>query len=141
MAKTPGAPGFDVTEQLRKMRDQGMDTWAKAAIRLTSSDRYQRITGIFMQPGLLATALVRSSTGKAMSDLLARLNMPSREEVLSLSQRLTRIEVVLDDLSAAVEAVRGAHPQPGAQPDETPAKASQGNGDGMRVRIPAAGEN
>jgi hypothetical protein len=137
MAKTPGAPGFDVIEQLRKMRDQGMDTWAKAAIRLTSSGPYQRMSGIFLQPGLLATALVRNSTEKAMSDLLARLNMPSRAEVLSLSQRLTRIEVVLDDLSAAVDAVRAG----AARPEASPAKASQGNGDGMRVRIPAAGEN
>src|SRR3954471_3235078 len=140
MAKIPG-PGFDVIGQLRKMRDQGMDTWAKAAIRFTSSDRYQRMTGVLAQPGLLATALVRNSTEKAMSDLLARLNMPSREEVLSLSQRLTRIEVVLDDLSAAVDAFRNPHPE--AQPEATPARASQGNGDGdgMRVRIPAAGEN
>jgi len=137
MAKTPGAAGFDLIERLRKMRDQGMDTWAKAAIRLTSSDPYQRMTGIFMQPGLLATALVRNSTEKAMSDLLARLNMPSRAEVLSLSQRLTRIEVVLDDLSAAVDAVRAG----AARPEASPAKAAQGNGDGMRVRIPAAGEN
>ncbi|MFL5365255.1 MAG: hypothetical protein ACJ781_07235 [Myxococcales bacterium] len=140
MAKIPG-PGFDVIGQLRKMRDQGMDTWAKAAIRFTSSEPYQRMTGILVQPGLLATALVRNSTEKAMSDLLARLNMPSREEVLSLSQRLTRIEVVLDDLSAAVDAFRGANPHPEAQPEASPARASQGNGDGMRVRIPAAGEN
>ena len=77
MAKIPG-PGFDVIGQLRKMRDQGMDTWAKAAIRFTSSEPYQRMTGVFVQPGLLATAWVRNSTEKAMSDLLARLNMPSR---------------------------------------------------------------
>jgi len=134
MAKSPGAPGFDVIEQLRQARDQGMDAWAKATLRVTSSEPYLRVTGLLLQPGLLATALVRNSTEKAMSELLARLNMPSREEVLSLSQRLTRIEVVLDDLSAAVDEVRAANPQPGA----SPAKALQGNG--KRARARAAGE-
>jgi hypothetical protein len=130
MAKGPGTSGFDLIEQLRQARDQGMGAWAKATIRVTSSEPYLRATGLLLQPGLLATALVRNSTEKAMADLLARLNMPSREEVLSLSQRLTRIEVVLDDLSAAVDAIRAANPQPEA----SPAKASQGNGKRARAR-------
>jgi hypothetical protein len=135
MAKIPSASGFDLIQQLQKARDQGMDAWAKATLRLTSSEPYLRVTGLLLQPGLLATAFVRGSTEKAMSELLARVNMPSREEVLSLSQRLTRIEVVLDDLSAAVDAVRAAYPQ--AEP--AAGKGSQGNG--SRVRARAAGEN
>src|ERR1700750_2029865 len=116
MAKSPGTPGFDVIEQLRHARDQGIASWAKATLRVTSPEPYLRVTGLLLQPGLLASALVRNSTEKAMSDLLARLNMPSREEVLSLSQRLTHIEVVLDDLSAAVDALRGPRPQPEESP-------------------------
>jgi hypothetical protein len=134
MAKSPGTPGFDMfdmIDRLQKARDQGITAWAKATLRVTSSEPYLRATGLLMQPGLLATAFVRNSTEKTMSELLARFNMPSREEVLSLSQRLTRIEVVLDDLSAAVDAIRGPH----SQPEETPAKASQGNGNGTRVRV------
>src|SRR5436305_8934879 len=95
--------GFDVIETLRKARNQGMDAWAKAAIRFTGSEAHARTSSILSQPGLIAAALFRKSTGKAMAQLLAQLNMPSREEVLSLSQRLTHIELVLDDLGAALE--------------------------------------
>ena len=50
-----------------------------------------------------------------MTEVLANLNMPSREEVLSLSTRLTHIEMAIDDLGAGLEQLRrsvgGARPQ------------------------------
>jgi hypothetical protein len=131
MAKSTG---FDLFEQLRKVRDQGMDAWAKTTLRITSSEPYHRAVGVLVQPGLIATALFRRSSGKAMSQLLAQLHMPSREEVLSLSQRLTHIEVALDDLSAAIDAVRAAYPQ------GEPAATNPSQGNGTRGRARAAGE-
>jgi hypothetical protein len=98
--------GFDVFKALREGRDAGMDKWAKVALRLTSSRPYQRITSAIARPALLATALMRTATETAMSTFLAQVNMPSREEVLSLSKRLTRIEMVLDDLGAGMDQLR-----------------------------------
>jgi hypothetical protein len=43
-----------------------------------------------------------------MSEVLAQLNMPSREDVLSLSTRLTHIEMAIDDLGAGLEQLRRA---------------------------------
>jgi hypothetical protein len=58
-----------------------------------------------------------------MSGALAQLNMPSREEVLSLSQRLTHIEMALDDMGASLEQVRrAAQAQPRRQPQRTAAR-------------------
>jgi hypothetical protein len=130
MAKSP--EGFDLIEKLRQVRDQGMDAWSKAAIGIASSEPYHRLTGLFLQPGLIATAVFRKSTERYMSQALAQLNMPSREDVLALSQRLTRIEVVLDDLSAALDAARATGPRS----DPSTAKSSQGNGAHGRAHAP-----
>ena len=124
--------GFDLMGKLRKARDQGMESWARAAIQLTSSEPYARASYLLSQPGLIAAGIVRKSREKAMWHVLAQLNMPSREDVLGLSRRLTHIEMVLDDLGAAIEAARSAPAEP-----EAP-RTAQGNG--ARPRPLAAGE-
>ena len=107
--------GIDVKKLLRDSRDGVIDAWAKLMLRLTSSHEYQRLQGAISKPALLGIALFRKTTESAMSEILAQLNMPSREEVLGVSQRLTHIEMVLDDLSASLDQLRrstgGARPQ------------------------------
>jgi Flp pilus assembly CpaE family ATPase len=98
--------GLDPLKLLREIRDASMDAWAKLALRLTSSHEYQRLQGAIMKPTLLAIALYRKAADSVMSEVLANLNMPSREEVLHLSQRLTHIEMTLDDLGAVMEQMR-----------------------------------
>jgi BMFP domain-containing protein YqiC len=111
------ADPFDPLETARRMRDSGFESWAKATQQITSSTPYARAMNALSQPGLLATALLRKAVEKAMVQLLARLSLPSREDVSAISQRLTRIEMVLDDLGAAVESLRAAPSQtPKAQP-------------------------
>ena len=108
---------LDPLTAARKMRDAGFDSWAKATQQITSSEEYARAMNALSQPGLLATALLRKVVEKAMVQFLARLNLPSRADVSAISQRLTRIEMVLDDLGVAVESLRAAPSQtPKAQP-------------------------
>ena len=107
--------GFDPIKLMREARDSGLDAWAKLMLRLTSSHEYQRVQGAISKPTLLAIALYRKAAESVMTELLANLNMPSREEVLSLSTRLTHIEMAIDDLGAGLEQLRrsvgGARPQ------------------------------
>lgn len=98
--------GFDVFRAVRGARDAGMEEWAKRALRLTSSARYLRISHLLGRPLLVAADVLRKAREAAMEQLLAQLSMPSREDVLALSKRLTHIEMVLDDVSAAVAAAR-----------------------------------
>jgi hypothetical protein len=100
--------GFDPIKLIREARDGGMDAWAKLMLRLTSSHEYQRVQGAISKPTLLAVALYRKAAESAMSEVLAQLNMPSREDVLSLSTRLTHIEMAIDDLGAGLEQLRRA---------------------------------
>ena len=97
---------FDLFKSLRTVRDSLGEDLAKVAIVVTSTRAYQRFNALLARPGLLATALLREQREAAMSALLAQLNMPSREDVLTLSQRLTRIEMTLDDLGAGMDQLR-----------------------------------
>jgi hypothetical protein len=98
--------GFDPAKLLKDARDAAMEAWAKLTLQMTSSHEYQRLQGAISSPALLAIALYRKAADSAMTDVLANLNMPSRQEVLQLSQRLTHIEMVLDDLGAGLEQLR-----------------------------------
>ena len=108
--------GFDALKLFRDARDGTMDAWAKFMLNLTGSHEYQRLQGMITKPTFLAIALMRKATDSTMSALLGNLNMPSREELQQVSQRLTHIEMTLDDLAAALDQVRkasaaGARPQ------------------------------
>ena len=128
--------GFDVKKVLRDVRDASMDAWAKMMLRLTYSHEYQRLQGMISKPALLGVALWRKTTESAMSGVLSQLNMPSREDVLSLSQRLTHIEMVLDDLGATMDQLRKTAGSPRPQRTSSAARADNG-GDMARAPISA----
>jgi len=109
---------FDVAKLMRDARDGVLDAWARLMLHLTSSHEYQRLQGAISRPALLGMALFRKATESAMSEILAQLNMPSREEVLGVSQRLTHIEMVLDDLGASLDQLRRS--AGAARPQRTP---------------------
>ena len=126
--------GFEVTKMVRDLRDGTMDAWAKMMLNLTSSHEYQRLQGMISKPALLGIALWRKASDTAMSSVLSQLNMPSREDVLSLSQRLTHIEMTLDDLGAMMEQLRKLA---GTQrPPRTPSASRADNGGGEPARAP-----
>jgi hypothetical protein len=116
----------DVTKLLRETRDGVMDAWAKLMLQLTSAHEYQRVQGMIMKPALLGFALARKASETLMAPFLTYLNMPSREEVISIAQRLTHVEMTLDDLGAAIEQIRRATV---TRPQRAPAaREREGNG-------------
>jgi hypothetical protein len=122
---------FNVTKLLRTGRDGVMDRWAALTLRLTSSHGYQRLQGTIAKPMLLAIALFRKTSESAMSQVLAQLNMPSREEVLGLSQRMTHIEMMLDDVGAALDQLRRS--AAAARPQRAAARDRDGNSEPRAV--------
>jgi hypothetical protein len=93
-------------DKFREVRDSAMEEVAKATLAWTSSDMYQTLNATISKPALFTAALFRKASDAAMADLLAALNLPSRSDVLALSQRLTRIEMVLDDMGAGMDEMR-----------------------------------
>ena len=97
---------FELFKSLRAARDSLLGDVAKVTLAVTSTHAWQRVNAAVAKPGQLVSAILKQKREAAMADLLGQLNMPSREDVLTLSQRLTRIEMVLDDVSAGLDQLR-----------------------------------
>ena len=117
MGETTSMPSLDPFKALRELRDAGMESWAKIALQVTGSHAYSLLSSVLAKPSLIVAGIARKTTDKAMAQLLAQANMPSRDDVLALSVRLTHIEMALDDLAAAMDAMRAsaARPPPAAK--------------------------
>lgn len=120
-----GSKDFDLFKVLRESRDSLMNAVAEVTLGVTSSQPYAAVSSALARPALFATGVSRKATAAAAAQFLAQMNMPSREDVLALSQRLTRIEMVLDDIRAAMDAaapkshVASVHPQRAAGRERT----------------------
>jgi seryl-tRNA synthetase len=94
---------FDPTGMLKTMRNEGMDAWAKMMIEVVNTDAYAEATGTMMDAWLSSSAPFRQAIEKSMTQALGNLNMPTRAEITTLAERLTNIEMRLDDLDAKLD--------------------------------------
>jgi BMFP domain-containing protein YqiC len=94
----------DPLEAWRKLRDANLEMWSRNLIEAVNSDAYAKMTGGMLDTYLTASAPFRDSIAKSMTQALQQLNLPTREDFESLAQRMTNIEMQLDDLSARLEA-------------------------------------
>jgi hypothetical protein len=101
---------FDPTGMLKGMRDANMDGWSKMMIELVNTDAYAEATGAMLNAWLTASGPFRKVMEDSMAKTLEQLNMPSRDDVTRIAERLTNIEMRLDDLDAKLdEAPRPSH--------------------------------
>ncbi len=102
---------FDPTGMLKTMRDQNMETWAKMMTQYVNSDAYADSSAKVLDAWLSSSGPFRKMVEKTMSQALANLSMPSKDDVTQLAERLTHIETRLDDLDAKLDDVlRSARP-------------------------------
>jgi hypothetical protein len=107
--KTEPFNPFDPTGMFKTMRDSGMDAWSKMMIQLVNTEAYAQATGTMLDAWLTSSAPFRKAIESAITQVLVNLNMPTRADVVSLAERLTSIEMRLDDLDAKLEeGLRGA---------------------------------
>ena len=104
----------------KTMRDANMDAWSKMMIQLVNTDAYAQATGTMLDAWLTTSAPFRKALETTMTQALTNLNMPTRADVTSLAERLTNIEMRLDDLEAKLdESLRaGARPPPARRPGQ-----------------------
>ena len=97
------AQSFDPMEPLRGVRDAYMDVWAKSMVDMVNSKAYAQATGTMLDTYLTVSAPFREAVEKAMLKTLEQLAMPSRADITSLAERMTHIELRLDDLDAKLD--------------------------------------
>ena len=117
---------FDPFEAWRGMRNAGMDAWAKAMTEAVNSEEYAKSSGAMMEAYLTASIPLREVLEKAMAQALQQMNMPTRADFISLAERLTQVEMSLDDMDAKLEEIAKRPAEPvAAKPaptEEAPAK-------------------
>jgi hypothetical protein len=95
----------DPMEAFRDMRDTYLDAWAKAMVETVNTDAYARTTGTVLDTYLSASSPFREAVEKAMLRVLEQLSMPSRADFVSLADRVTNIEMHLDDMDAKLDRI------------------------------------
>ena len=103
----PSASGkpFDPLEAWRNMRDATLDAWSKVMIDAVNTEAYASATGAMLDASLSASAPVRAALEKSMVQTLQMLNLPTRGDFEGLAERMTHIEMRLDDIDAKLDSL------------------------------------
>jgi hypothetical protein len=97
---------FDPFGTMRATRDTYLEVWSRAMLDFVNSEAYSDATGRMLDTYLTMSAPVRKLLETTMTQVLVQLNMPTRADVVSLAERLTNIEMRLDDLDARLDRVQ-----------------------------------
>ena len=108
MAEDPTHDGkrLDPMEPWRAARDLYMDAWGKTMVDMVNSEAYAQATGAMLDSYMTMSAPFREAVEKAMLKTLEQMAMPSRADILSIAERMTNIEMRLDDLDAKLDDIR-----------------------------------
>jgi hypothetical protein len=102
-ANSDTANPFDPAGIFKSMRDSSMEAWAKMMVQLVNTDAYSEATAHMLDAWLTASSPFREGLEKSMTKALADLNLPSRADIISMAERMTNIEMRLDDLEAKLD--------------------------------------
>jgi len=94
---------FDPTGIFKDMRTASMDSWSKMMIQLVNTDAYAKATAVMLDAWLTTSTPFRELFETTMTQVLTSFNLPTRADVISLAERLTNIEMRLDDLEIKLE--------------------------------------
>jgi hypothetical protein len=95
----------DPTAAFRELRDTYLDAWSKSMVDAVNTEAYAKATGIMLDSYLSASSPFRETLEKVMVQALQQLSMPSRADFISIAERLTNVEMKLDDLDAKLDHV------------------------------------
>ena len=116
---------FDPMGSWRQMRDSYLDVWAKTMVETVNTEAYAKATGSMLDAYLAVSSPFRDAVEKAMLQALQQLSMPSRVDFIGLAERLTNVEMRLDDMDAKLDRIEGLFPKP-ATATRRPAAATRG---------------
>lgn len=94
---------FDPMGVLKDMRTTSLDAWSKMMIQLVNTDAYAHATGVMLDAWLTSSTPFRKVLEATITQVLTNLNLPTRADVTGVAERLTNIEMRLDDLDARLE--------------------------------------
>ncbi len=90
------------------MRDANLEALSKMLIDLVNSEAYSQATSQWLDAYLTISQPLQRVLETTMTQVLTRLNMPLRTDVISLAERLTNVEMRLDDLDSKLDDIQHA---------------------------------
>ncbi|HEX8728355.1 MAG TPA: poly(R)-hydroxyalkanoic acid synthase subunit PhaE [Ktedonobacterales bacterium] len=94
---------FDPLGFWRTTQDSALDSWSKSMVELVNSEPYAEATARMLDSYLSMSIPMRKLLSQTMEQTLSQFNMPTRTEVVSLAERMTNIEMRLDDMDARMD--------------------------------------
>ena len=109
-------------DPFRKMRDAYLEGLSKAAIEFVNDEAYAQAAGSMLESYLTALSPFREAMEAGMLRTMEQFSVPSRQDLASMAERFTNVEMRLSDVDAKldklmteVERLRRSTP-PAAQP-------------------------
>jgi len=96
---------FDPFAPWKQFQGPMMDAWSKMMSAAVATEDFARVMGEYLDNYFEASAPMRKQFEAAMEKYQEGMNMPSRKEVIQLAERLTNIEMRLDDLEAKADQI------------------------------------
>jgi len=103
--KDPDNPQTDPMASMVQFYEQWTNTWAKSMSETVANPRFAETMAQQTEGSLEFWALVRRQVGEAMEQYLQQMSLPTQSEVVGLAERLTTIEMRLDDVDAKLDEV------------------------------------
>lgn len=104
----PEKPDIDPFAQMIRFYDSMSKSWASAMSDAVASKSFAESMSEQMESNLEAMSLLRRQFGDYMEQYLQQMNLPTRKEVITLSERLTKLEMTLDDLDSKLDEILDA---------------------------------
>jgi hypothetical protein len=89
----------------KSMRDTSLENWSKMMIDMVNSDEYSQATSQWLDTYLTMSQPMKRIIDMTMTQVLTGLNMPMRSDVTNLAERLTNMEMRMDDQDAKLDEI------------------------------------
>jgi polyhydroxyalkanoic acid synthase PhaR subunit len=99
----PETPQFDPFAPWVQFVDRWMKSWSGVMSETVANERFAASMGEQLEGMFEATKLVRQQMKVSVEQYLQQMNLPTRDQVASLAERLTNVEMRLDDLDAKLD--------------------------------------
>jgi hypothetical protein len=97
---------FDPFGHWKSLRESGMDTWSKAMIDFVNSDAYAKASAEWLDSYLGMSESWQRTVEQTLTRTMTQFNVPTTNDIVRLADRLTSIELRLDDLDAQLDEIQ-----------------------------------
>lgn len=94
---------FDPFGMMKSMRDASMENWSKTMTEFVNSDSFTAAQAEMLNAWLATSTPFRKLLESTLSQSMQALQLPTSEDLVRIAERLTNIEMRLDDMDAKLD--------------------------------------